>query len=176
MQLEKKLNVNSTCNVSYEVVNVGLPWIRSDEILALTRAEILGYEPDLITLYAGFNDASSSASEISKARLGWDLSRWWVRRTWPTVHSGIRMNTGEIYDFEVPMLKHVKNMKMLRALAQEYSVALVDFIPYLDEEPELLVTYVHLSEEGNSRLADVLQQELMKRGVGCAQEPFSQVG
>lgn len=39
-----------------EVVNGGFPYYNTGSILSLLRQDILNYQPDLITLYAGFND------------------------------------------------------------------------------------------------------------------------
>jgi lysophospholipase L1-like esterase len=40
-----------------EVINAGIPHANSDHILAMERGELLDYKPDVLTLYAGFNDA-----------------------------------------------------------------------------------------------------------------------
>lgn len=285
-QLESRLNNDRTCQKQVEVINGGMPWITSDKIVALTKAEILAYKPDVLTLYAGHNDAvDDRGSEIRNARLGWNPLRWWSRRTmvireltyyprdrvlvlhflaeyikkllnyrmslergkaihnylqlvdldtvqeeiqsvagtfgenieriirlaqlagakpilitqafslWP-IYADVRdflgsaavsdeevvfypyemtyqriktklLKTGHIYDFELRMLKQFETTKVLRTLAERYSIPLVDFIPYVDEEPNLLASYVHLTEQGNMRLAEVLQKELMKLGVGC---------
>jgi lysophospholipase L1-like esterase len=42
----------------YEVINAGIPHANSDNIRALVEKELLGYRPDVLTLYAGYNDAS----------------------------------------------------------------------------------------------------------------------
>jgi len=39
------------------VLNGGIPHANSDNIAALVRGEMLEYEPDVITVYAGYNDA-----------------------------------------------------------------------------------------------------------------------
>jgi lysophospholipase L1-like esterase len=41
-----------------EVINAGFPYYNSASILSLLKNEILTYSPDLITLYAGYNDTS----------------------------------------------------------------------------------------------------------------------
>jgi lysophospholipase L1-like esterase len=41
-----------------EVINAGFPYYNSGSILSLLKDDILNYEPDLITLYAGYNDTS----------------------------------------------------------------------------------------------------------------------
>ena len=40
-----------------EVINAGIPHANSDHMLAMERGELLDYKPDVLTLYAGFNDA-----------------------------------------------------------------------------------------------------------------------
>jgi lysophospholipase L1-like esterase len=40
-----------------EVYNLGIPHFRSDNILALAKHEVPGLQPDLITVYAGYNNA-----------------------------------------------------------------------------------------------------------------------
>lgn len=41
-----------------EVLNAGFPYYNSGSILSLLRAEVLDYEPDVLLLYCGYNDAS----------------------------------------------------------------------------------------------------------------------
>ncbi len=41
-----------------EVINTGVPHAKLDNLVGMLRGELLGYDPDLITLYTGFNDAS----------------------------------------------------------------------------------------------------------------------
>jgi lysophospholipase L1-like esterase len=55
-----------------EVINAGMPQANSDNMAAMIEREILGYKPDLITLYAGYNDAVYVVDETSMQR----LSRW----------------------------------------------------------------------------------------------------
>jgi len=43
-------------NLPVEVINAGFPYYNTGSILSLLKKEIVNYEPDLITLYAGFND------------------------------------------------------------------------------------------------------------------------
>jgi lysophospholipase L1-like esterase len=79
-----------------EVINAGFPYYNTGSILSLLRNEILTYGPDLITLYAGYNDTSwptelstagriglwvrshSIAHLLARSRLGYDL--WRVER------------------------------------------------------------------------------------------------
>lgn len=41
-----------------EVINAGFPYYNTASILSLLRAEVLAYEPDVLTLYTGYSDAS----------------------------------------------------------------------------------------------------------------------
>jgi len=41
----------------YEVINAGIPHANSDNIQAMVAHEIIGYQPDYLTWYAGYNDA-----------------------------------------------------------------------------------------------------------------------
>ena len=40
-----------------EAINAGIPHANSDNIAAMLKHEMIGYQPDLVTVYAGFNDA-----------------------------------------------------------------------------------------------------------------------
>ena len=46
----------------YEVINAGIPHANSDNIRAMVEHEIFTYQPDVLTLYAGFNDAGTLMS------------------------------------------------------------------------------------------------------------------
>lgn len=45
-------------DMKIEVINCGIPHANSDNILAMFRHELVSYDPDLVTYYAGYNDAS----------------------------------------------------------------------------------------------------------------------
>ena len=45
-------------NLQAEVINAGFPYYNTGSILSLLNDKILSYEPDLITLYAAYNDTS----------------------------------------------------------------------------------------------------------------------
>ena len=55
--LERLLNERN--DGRYEVINLGIPHYTTSNIVALLREEALDYEPDLVTLYSGHNDAAS---------------------------------------------------------------------------------------------------------------------
>ena len=62
--LEERLNNERPGK--YEVINLGIPHLHSDQIYSLFMAEAVPLEPDLVTFYEGFVDASSSSRD-SKA-------------------------------------------------------------------------------------------------------------
>ena len=47
-------------------------------------------------------------------------------------------------------------MEILRTIAREENVPIVDNIAILDEHPEYFASYVHLTEKGNGALAEAL--------------------
>lgn len=56
--LEQKLNnEDSYSKAKFEVINLGIPHLRSEEILALFYAEAIPLQPDVVTFYEGSNDA-----------------------------------------------------------------------------------------------------------------------
>ena len=51
-----------------EVLNSGIPHFDTDHLAAILERELLGYEPDLLTLYTGYNDATSPMAETWSQR------------------------------------------------------------------------------------------------------------
>ncbi len=56
--LEQKLNEDLSAKSRFEVINLGIPHLRSEEILALFYAEAIPLHPDVVTFYEGVNDAA----------------------------------------------------------------------------------------------------------------------
>lgn len=56
--LEQRLNETLGPQGKVEVLNLGIPHLRSEEILALFYAEVLSLHPDVVTFYEGVNDAA----------------------------------------------------------------------------------------------------------------------
>ena len=56
--LQRLLPKETAVGGRFEVINAGIPHVDSDNILAMLKGEILSYEPDIITIYAGYNDAA----------------------------------------------------------------------------------------------------------------------
>lgn len=79
------------------------------------------------------------------------------------------MTEGNIMDFEASMLRTEANMSVLRQLADEYEIPLADFFPLVARDPGLLVSFVHLSETGNDRLAELLHEKFAAERIGCAE-------
>jgi hypothetical protein len=55
--LEQKLNEDPGDFGRFEVINLGIPHLRSEQILALFYAEAISLQPDVVTFYEGSNDA-----------------------------------------------------------------------------------------------------------------------
>lgn len=52
-----------------EVINCGVPYLDTDNIVAMLENELLDYEPDVVTIYSAFNDASRAIDEDWRQRL-----------------------------------------------------------------------------------------------------------
>ena len=61
-QLERMLDERCP-KQDFEVINLGIPHLLSDEIVALFLAEGLPLSPDVVTFYEGFNDSGSGATK-----------------------------------------------------------------------------------------------------------------
>lgn len=56
--LEQRLNERCAGAPAFEVINLGIPHLTSEQILALFTAEALPLNPDIVTFYEGINDAA----------------------------------------------------------------------------------------------------------------------
>lgn len=65
--LEQKLNKDSEATGRFEVINLGIPHLRSEEILALFYAEAIPLHPDVVTFYEGVNDAARGNPSANEA-------------------------------------------------------------------------------------------------------------
>lgn len=63
----------------------------------------------------------------------------------------------------VPLYIHHHLTELQARLADEYGLTLVDNVELVDEHPESLLTFVHLSPEANGRLAERLAETLRPR-------------
>jgi lysophospholipase L1-like esterase len=57
--LEQRLNERCAGAPPFEVINLGIPHLTSEQILALYTAEALPLDPDFVTFYEGINDAAA---------------------------------------------------------------------------------------------------------------------
>lgn len=64
--LEQKLNKDSKTTGRFEVINLGIPHLRSEEILALFYAEAIPLLPDVVTFYEGVNDAARGNPSVNE--------------------------------------------------------------------------------------------------------------
>jgi len=74
-----------------EVCNLGIPHIRMENILAMAKAELPAIQPDVVTLYAGYNNALLATSYEKSSFLV--RAKNWIHFhsvAWSTVHDAIR--------------------------------------------------------------------------------------
>ena len=62
-------NLNEACEdeITHEVINLGIPHLRSEQILSLLVNEGLSLDPDVVTFYEGINDTARTEESASKA-------------------------------------------------------------------------------------------------------------
>jgi lysophospholipase L1-like esterase len=221
-----------------QVINAGFPYYNTGSILSLLKDDIVREEPDLITLYAGYNDTSwpihigllgrialwlqddsiiylllrnyinqhafEIENRIVEKLIPQKLPREQLERDSELVADRYRENVrsivriaksrgisivlikqpvtthnpkytsvtyeeenqivrekferGERLDFiEVWMLKHYRLMQELEKIAKEEKLAVVDNIKIVDQDRRRLASWVHLTGEGNLRLAQGLE-------------------
>lgn len=63
--LLQQLLDSSPLHSHYEVINAGIPYIRSDQVRNLFEKEVLAMEPDCVILYGGWNDAQYAVYEAN---------------------------------------------------------------------------------------------------------------
>lgn len=228
----------------YEVLNLGMPHLMSEEILALFRAEALPLQPDVVTFYEGVNDASmrrdrnhvrrtlrridvlrasyrALRDHLVLVHLADDLVRPHAER-WDAdavrAHTASRVEpflehleairteceargillvvaTQQAASLEVPrgrlrgltyeaeadslrrrldaggtvstpamsFLAHAVLMQEEREWAAGNGVPLVDVVAALDGRRDVLVSWVHLTPEGNRLLAEAFAPVLLER-------------
>jgi lysophospholipase L1-like esterase len=236
----------------YEVLNLGTPHYTSSNILALLRAEGVGYEPDLVTIYTGYNDTVQSKIhrrkrglrelralpqhffvfftawnqfkkftrgdlvpesvkekfELDEEQIGkiasnlgetfrsnieqiielsqqHDFSVLLIRQPMTTryqVRSHLEeplpyraevdlvrqalQERGSLRRAEAAILMHAHFMELLEEIAARHDVPLIDGLAHTDAHPDHLVSYVHLSEEGNEALARAMRDAIVANLAG----------
>jgi len=72
-----------------------------------------------------------------------------------------RLDAGEgVRGDEMSHLVHSTLMETLERLGREHNLPVVDFISVVDQHPEFFASCVHLTEEANARLAELLFEVL----------------
>lgn len=66
--LEREFANDGVGGKRVEVLNCGMPHANSDNIRAMLEQELIGYEPDLLTLMCGYNDAQHPLAETAGAK------------------------------------------------------------------------------------------------------------
>lgn len=223
-----------------EVINAGFPHYNSGNIVSLLEEELLGYRPDVLTLYAGANEAGWTIQTSALERMmSWLRQRsvafFWIDQFKYTVERGrvfrriakalsrdmdpvefdgylsqvaarYRKNVRGIVGFarknniavvlikqamtshwryaglsyegeyrsimdkfhkrrrlesmEVVLLGHHRLMEELGRIATEERLPMVDNIGIVDQDRRRLASWVHLTEEGNLRLAEALRRRI----------------
>lgn len=222
-----------------EVINAGIPDANSDNVLAMLRQELLRYRPNLLTLYAGYNDAQYLMDEnVFQALAAWvhahsatyvAMKRALTAVGGPVLHSrwakyvpqadrdhirrqselhvvryrrnleqiiatarSARVNLlfvkqpvttsrsprtrtkdlayydelrwikgqldreGWVTPYEALFLVHRALMDTLEEVAAQHGIPVVDNIAIVNDHPDYLTSYVHLTEQGNRALAEAL--------------------
>jgi lysophospholipase L1-like esterase len=232
-----------------QVINAGIPHSTSSNVVAMLREELLDYQPDVLTFYEGYNDASHPMAEstlqavsrwfdeYSAAYAGlrkvvtsvagpvlfgrWSgylphmdratlerqlalhvdewraslermsalaaehgiplvlvrqpMTLWFDRKSRGQVHDGDPRptyeqeyaeiatklaNDGLVDDLEASLYIHHHLLEELDAFAREHSLAVVDNVALLAEQPEGLGSRIHLFPEANRRLARELAETI----------------
>jgi len=239
--LENLLNQSGCAETkTFEVINLGVPHLRSENILSLFAAEGAPLDADIVTFYEGINDTTrkpgvkGTMQEIAFARRGYQLARAYsltvkfldsflvkpVRdydqlavarhidgkserflenvasirslaeqngarfivatqqaKSLMLERDAIRGVTyaeeaelvrqklaeqGAINETELSFLTHMAIMTDLRAWTETEDVALVDVIAAMDDRRDHLLSWVHLSPEGNQLIAGVFADEILR--------------
>lgn len=224
-----------------QVINAGFPYYNTGSIVSLFKNEILNYEPDLITFYAGYNDTSWPISIGTLGRVAlWmqghsvtylllrnnisqlafqaeqrvfekvipqRLPREQLKKDSELVADRYRENVqsiiriaksrgirvilikqpdtahnqnyasltyeeenqsirdkferGESLSYiEVWMLKQHRLMQELEEIAKQEKLPVVDNVKIVDQDRRRLTSWVHLTGEGNLRLAEALESAI----------------
>lgn len=79
--LEEILNTEAEAEAgkTFEVINLGIPHITTDQILALFISEAMPLNPDMITVYAGLNDSREGWQHVVEQREGFGSVYEYVR-------------------------------------------------------------------------------------------------
>jgi lysophospholipase L1-like esterase len=127
-QLESRLREATRLDV--EVMNLGIPHFRIQNILALARAELPALQPDLITLYAGYNN-SMVVEDRATASGAYRLKDWLyfhsvfyralhpaVRRAYFELTRLLGQDVGGLPNLSMPVMLRSETVEAQRAKAR----------------------------------------------------------
>ncbi|HYC00188.1 MAG TPA: SGNH/GDSL hydrolase family protein [Candidatus Limnocylindrales bacterium] len=240
--LERILNERCTHGQRFEVINLGIPHLTSDQIVSLFTAEGLPLRPDVVTFYEGINDSSETGQAASPvgdkpkkplkalehwardrlvlvflvdellslrkqrfdaaqveaaaqgtperfvanlARLHEECARRGIlfvyakqqARSLLIPREQIRGVTyaaelervreklareGRVSRTEMNFLVHERVVSAGERWAREAGVPIVDVIAALDQDRDVLVSWVHLNPRGNSMVADAYSRVILE--------------
>jgi len=237
--LEEILNEEYLDKNRFEVLNLGVPHLKSWQIYSLFLNEVVPLDPDIVTLYAGKNDAGQLRLRDRGACILRDMARVFItagfvesiinsRRSRKNQYSpkfeegalsvsdkfigniseiyqecdrrGIEFivanqqtnsqsidrgmlkgltyaeevdkirskwfQSGTVTGKELGFLVHSVVMENLETWAEANQVSFVDVIDKMDQDRDVLVSYVHLSSRGNRMVAEAFAYEILKRDWG----------
>ncbi len=139
-KLEKLLNHSATGR-RFQVINAGVEGYNSRDALWLLEREVLRYEPDMITIYIGWNDlmqhdpgrpdASESVARISYALYDIYLVKFWRKVIFSAlrpmvlhVQTDLPEEKARMYQHYVPyVFKH--NLQRMVTLANHHNIKVV---------------------------------------------------
>lgn len=236
--LEQSLNERCSGDIRFEVINLGIPHLRSTNIYALFLAEVIRLDPDGVTFYEGNNDTGRIKERLNKQSLvrsgirkagkvsisvglidsllgSWSKTRYSpveFKKHAQVISNDFIDNISKIYleskkqgivfivanqqgnsqSIERRMLKgltyqeerekiqakmlqskelrprelrfltHAILMKDLTAWARANQVPFVDVVARLDQDRDVLVSWVHLSPRGNRMVAEAFADEILR--------------
>ena len=90
VQLERQLSEQHP-DRAIDVYNLGIPHLRLNNVLALARSELARLQPDVVTLYAGYNNSILTEDRKSAGFL-FKIKDWLVFHSvaWTTIHELVR--------------------------------------------------------------------------------------
>lgn len=124
-----------------EVINAGIPHANSDNLLAILKGEVLGYKPNLITVYAAYNDAQEVMDETQLQQ----LLRWLhghyatyvamkrivamlggpeLHSRWAKYSSGTN-RTSIDHQIQLHVERYQKNIESILLLARQHGITIV---------------------------------------------------
>jgi len=125
VQLENRLRAATGLDV--EVMNLGIPHFRIQNILAAARAELPALDPDLITLYAGYNN-SMVVEDREQASGAYRIKDWlyfhsvfyrsfhpFVRRAYVELTRMIGRDIGGLPNLSMPVMLRASVVEEQRA-------------------------------------------------------------